>query len=98
MADRFTREEAASEMDRYIASARDIQRRDLVDFLDWMRERFTFHDRKGEMCFACGYGDPATIEGERLFADYFEIDLDKVEQHRRTLLDDLAKKAQVDHG
>lgn len=69
------------------------RRRDLSDFLDWLRERYMLGDRAGEECFACGAGETTHDSGEKILAAYFEIDLDAVERYRRRLVADLQAKA-----
>lgn len=62
------------------------------DFLDWLEERgliiARYHD--DEACFEGCPGIIAAGEGKlELVAGFFEIDLDKIEQERRALLEHL---------
>ena len=57
-------------------------------FLDWLIDqgiRLARYDDDDRLC-------PIIKTFERLLAEYFEIDLDKVEEERRALLDQLASQ------
>ena len=88
-----TQDPDAAMADKHRNACEEVRRRDLSDFLEWLRERYTFGDREGEECFACGAGETSHDSCEKIFAAYFEIDLDAVERYRRRLLEELQAKA-----
>lgn len=77
---------------------------EIGSFLDWLRDEYAVvlgkwvaeedrfgrvkRDRDGDALHVLA---PAPFGLERLLAEYFEIDLDKVETERRQILEDLQK-------
>lgn len=63
--------------------------RTISEFLDWLQEQ------KYELCMwdntGVGTFYPLVTSKEKLLAEFFEIDLDKVETERRAILDDIRK-------
>lgn len=59
------------------------------EFLDWMIERTDYRvcDFIGDKFCDGEYSPSSHLEREKLLAKYFEIDLDKVEDEGRALLD-----------
>lgn len=65
-------------------------------FLDWLQEReepitlclHSYHRGRGEDEYF-----PARIPFQKLLAEYFEIDENKLEEERRTMLEELQEKA-----
>ncbi len=76
------------EADRYVATREAIDARGLQEFLDWLMERYVFAKWSGREL------ECADVDEERLFAEYFGLDLKKVEAYRRELLGQSA----VEHG
>jgi uncharacterized NAD(P)/FAD-binding protein YdhS len=74
---------AAPECERLVSVADESHK--LGEFLDWLEQRYTL----------CTHDDPegrywpAFFSKEKLLAEYFKIDLDKVERERRALLNHL---------
>ena len=65
--------------------------RELTNFVDWLREHGY------SICEEVTYGDQeewvtTRRPFEQLFADYFGIDLKKVEEERRALLEEIRRK------
>lgn len=57
------------------------------EFIDWLYTRYmhiAFYDEEGNL-------HPALISTEKLLAEYFNIDLDKVEKEKRQMLEELRK-------
>ena len=69
--------------------------RELTNFVDWLRD-----DQGYAICEEKTYDDtypkeqwyPLRKSFEQLFADYFGIDLKKVEEERRALLEEIRRK------
>lgn len=63
------------------------------EFIDWLR-----HEKGFDICEPDTNNDgeeeyyPVTASVEKLLAEFFDIDLDKVEKERRKILADLGKK------
>lgn len=60
------------------------------EFLDWLQ-----HERSVELCERDCLSDKLMMCSssiEQLLAEYFEIDLEKVEQEKRAILDELRKQ------
>jgi len=65
------------------------------EFLEWLRSKYELCEFKDECseCMDCG----ETVEGyypinfniEKILANYYEIDLDKLEQEKRKMLESL---------
>ena len=78
-------------------------------FLDWMQQEkeflFTRYHVHSEQCededgsYECGFYKDALeivhVQPEKLLAEFFQIDLDKVENERRALLDAIRKRSEV---
>lgn len=75
------------ECDKLVAVAGESQK--LGEFLDWVLERYTLCDRDGESDFLY----PAHININSLLADYFEIDMNKVDAERSALLEAIRESA-----
>lgn len=67
---------------------------ELTNFVDWLQEQGYAICEKG--IYKDSYPQeqwvPIKKNFEQLFADYFGIDLDKVEEERRALLDEIRNK------
>lgn len=63
---------------------------DIGEFLDWLQ-----HEKLIELCIRhdiCGKLMACRNDTERLLAEYFGIDLKKVEEERRAIVDALRRK------
>lgn len=80
----------AAMADKHRAACEEARRRDLSDFIDWLRERYVFATMNDN---EFNYLDQVNISNEQLFTAYFEIDLDAVERYRQRLIEDLQEKA-----
>ena len=79
-------DEAAAEKHR--AACKEIREHGFADFLDWLRGRFIFAKYNDDEELVAEH-----VSGQRIFEDYFEIDMNAVERYRRRLIDELHKKA-----
>ena len=65
----------------------------LGEFLEWLKRKYyicNFVEESDEVEEACFYPTHHSIE--KLLAEYFNIDLDKVEEERRQILDEIRNK------
>lgn len=95
------------EMKRHRSAIEEISRRDLQDFLDWLantdggeRKNKVCLCIKREYSATNGFGEkyfeyePVSLEGglgQKLFAEYFGVDLDAVERFRQRLLENMMR-------
>lgn len=81
----------AAMAEKHRVACKEIREHGLADFLDWLRERYVLAQNEDDGLFVTL--EPVSVSGQRIFEDYFEIDMQSVERFRRRLIDDLQKKA-----
>jgi hypothetical protein len=77
------------ECDKMIAVSKESQA--IGNFLEWLGEQGILLAEYGTERYHRDQLMPKHISIEKLLAEYFEIDLDKVETERRAMLDDFRK-------
>lgn len=84
-------QEDESMANKHRAACEEIRRRGLCDFLDWLRENYTFAEYGTE-----GFDilEPTHDSSQTMLEAFFEIDMDAVERFRRRLIEDLQSKVQ----
>ncbi len=88
----------ANQAHAYAAACKEVHRRGLRDFFDWLCDKENpLHLMVCELLPHWDYPEPISAEqyGEKLFAAYFEIDMDAVERNRVRILDNLQKDGEA---
>jgi len=72
---------------------------ELSNFIDWLREQgyAICEERVYKDSYPPEQWVPLKKSFEQLFADYFSIDLKKVEEERRAILEEIRRSEQDDH-